>query len=79
MTNTVLEVYEYLDSIAPFDLQESYDNAGLLVGDVEAVVTGVLMCLDSTEKIIDEAIQKGCNLVIAHHPIIFSGLKQLIG
>ena len=79
MTNTVLEVYEYLDSIAPFELQESYDNAGLLVGDVEAVVTGVLICLDSTEAIIDEAIQKGCNLVIAHHPIIFSGLKQLIG
>ena len=79
MTNTVLEVYEYLDSIAPFELQESYDNAGLLVGDVEAVVTGVLICLDSTEVIIDEAIQKGCNLVIAHHPIIFSGLKQLIG
>ena len=73
MTNTVLEVYEYLDSIAPFELQESYDNAGLLVGDVEAVVTGVLICLDSTEAIIDEAIQKGCNLVIAHHPIIFSG------
>ena len=53
MTNTVLEVYEYLDNIAPFELQESYDNAGLLVGDVEAVVTGVLICLDSTEAIID--------------------------
>jgi len=79
MSNTVLDVYEYLDNIAPFDLQESYDNAGLLVGDAEAIVTGVLLCLDSTESIIDEAIDKGCNLVIAHHPIIFSGLKQLVG
>ncbi len=79
MTNTVIEVYEYLDSIAPFELQESYDNAGLLVGDADAVVTGVLLCLDSTEAIIDEAIEKGCNLVIAHHPIVFNGLKRFVG
>lgn len=79
MTNTIIEVYEYLDSIAPFELQESYDNAGLLVGNADDVVTGVMLCLDSTEAIVDEAIEKGCNLIIAHHPIIFSGLKRLVG
>ena len=79
MTYTVIEIYDYLDSIAPFELQESYDNAGLIVGDAEAVVTGVLHCLDSTEAIIDEAIDKNCNLIIAHHPIVFKGLKQFVG
>ncbi len=79
MKNTVIEVYEYLDSIAPFELQESYDNAGLIVGDATAEVTGVMLCLDSTEAIIDEAIEKGCNLIIAHHPIVFKGLKQFVG
>ena len=79
MTNTVIEVYEYLDSIAPFELQESYDNAGLIVGDAQAEVTGVMLCLDSTEAILDEAIEKGCNLIIAHHPIVFRGLKQFVG
>lgn len=77
--STVREVYNYLDSIAPFGLQEAYDNAGILVGDPSMEITGVLMCLDSTEAIIQEAIDKGCNLVIAHHPIIFSGLKRLTG
>lgn len=79
MTHTIIEVYDYLDSIAPFELQESYDNAGLIVGDATAEVTGVMLCLDSTEAIIEEAIQKGCNLVIAHHPIVFNGLKQFVG
>ena len=77
--STVRDVYNFLDSIAPFGLQESYDNAGILVGDPNMEITGVLMCLDSTEAIMDEAIDKGCNLVIAHHPIIFSGLKRLTG
>lgn len=76
---TVRDIYEYLDSIAPFDLQESYDNAGILVGDPSMAVEGVLLCLDSTEAIIQEAIDRNCNVVIAHHPIIFSGMKQLIG
>jgi len=76
---TVQDVYDYLDTIAPFGLQESYDNAGILIGDPSTEVKGVLMCLDSTEAIITEAIDKGCNLVIAHHPIIFSGLKRLTG
>lgn len=75
----VIDLYHFLDGIAPFELQEDYDNAGIIVGDPEMEVTGVMMCLDSTEAIIDEAIQRNCNVIIAHHPIIFSGLKQLVG
>ena len=76
---TVREVASYLESLAPLDLQESYDNAGLLVGDESMEVSGVLLCLDCTEEIIDEALKHHCNLVIAHHPLIFSGLKKLNG
>ena len=75
----IKEVIEYLEGIAPPHLQESYDNSGLIVGDEDKMVTGVLCCLDSTEAIVDEAIQKKCNLIIAHHPIIFTGLKRLNG
>jgi len=70
------EVINYLEAIAPPNLQEDYDNSGLLVGNKDKKVNGILICLDSTEQIIDEAIEKGCNLVIAHHPIVFSGLKK---
>ena len=75
----IKELTDYLEQIAPLSLQESYDNAGLLVGDPSTEITGVLLCLDSTEEVIAEAVQTGCNLVIAHHPIIFSGLKKLNG
>ena len=71
------ELTAYLESIAPPSLQESYDNAGLILGDPETEVQGILVCLDSTEDIITEAIAKQCNVVIAHHPIIFRGLKQI--
>jgi dinuclear metal center YbgI/SA1388 family protein len=69
----------YLESIASPHLQESYDNSGLLVGDPEQEVTEALCCLDVTENIIAEALEKNCQLVIAHHPIIFSGLRSLTG
>ena len=72
-------VLTYLETIAPLSLQESYDNAGLIVGDRTTEVTGVLFCLDSTESVLEEAKAKGCNLVIAHHPIIFRGLTSLEG
>ena len=68
-----------LESLAPLPYQESYDNSGLITGSPDMKITGALICLDSTEGIIEEAIQNGCNLVIAHHPIIFSGLKKLNG
>ena len=75
----IKDIIGYLEGIAPSAYQESYDNAGLITGNPQMDVTGVLITLDSTEAIIDEAIVKQCNLVIAHHPIIFKGLKQLIG
>lgn len=68
-----------LEKFAPLSYQESYDNCGLLTGHKELEVTGALLCLDCTEAIIEEAIQKKCNLIIAHHPIIFSGLKKING
>lgn len=75
----IKDILSTLESIAPPHLQESYDNAGLIVGDPEAAVTGVLFCLDSTEAVVNEAVEKGCNLVVAHHPIVFRGLKRLNG
>lgn len=73
------EITNELERFAPLDYQESYDNSGLLVGDPETEITGALLCLDSTEDIIEEAINKKCNLIIAHHPIVFSGIKKLNG
>jgi len=70
------EITSYLESIAPLSLQENYDNAGLLIGDEEMEITGALCTLDSTEEVIEEAITNGCNLVVAHHPIIFGGIKK---
>ena len=75
----VRDITNYLESIAPLSLQENYDNAGLITGNSNMKVTGVLCTLDSTEEIIDEAIDRNCNLVVAHHPIVFSGLKKLNG
>lgn len=72
-------IIEALERWAPPSLQETYDNSGLIIGHGDMTVTGALICLDSTEQIIDEAIANQCNLVIAHHPIIFSGLKKLNG
>jgi len=73
------EITSYLNSEIPLSLQESYDNCGLLVGNANSEVTGVLICLDITEEVIDEAIEKKCNLIISHHPLIFSGIKSLTG
>lgn len=75
----ILEVIKHLETFAPPVLQESYDNSGLLAGDGDWECTGILVTLDSTEEVIIEAIEKGCNLVVAHHPIIFGGLKKLNG
>ena len=75
----IKNVIDILEELAPPSLQESYDNAGLIVGNDNTDLTGVLICLDSIEAVIDEAIEKKCNLVVAHHPIVFSGLKRLNG
>ncbi len=66
-----------LERFAPLPLQESWDNAGLQVGLTETEVSGALLCLDVTEKIVDEAIQKDCNLIVSHHPLLFRGLKTI--
>ena len=72
----VKTITHFLESLAPLSYQEDYDNSGLIVGDPEMNITGALISLDCTEEIIDEAISKGCNLVISHHPIVFKGLKK---
>jgi dinuclear metal center YbgI/SA1388 family protein len=76
---TVGQLAAFLEEIAPLHLQESYDNAGLLTGDPSAQVRGVLTALDMLEPVLDEAIALDCNVVVAHHPIIFRGLKRLTG
>ncbi len=75
----VKEVTDFLESLAPRTYQESYDNSGLLTGTPQQEVTGILVTLDCTEDVVEEAINSGCNLIIAHHPIIFKGLKKLTG
>ena len=73
----IKEVLFALERFAPLPLQEDYDNAGLQVGLTEAEASGALLCLDVTEAVIDEAVSLGCNLVVAHHPLLFRGLKCL--
>lgn len=73
----IKEVLNALEHFAPLPLQASYDNAGLQVGLTAAEVSGVLLCLDVTESIVEEAISLGCNLIVSHHPLIFGKLTQI--
>jgi dinuclear metal center YbgI/SA1388 family protein len=75
----IMEVIQALEQTAPPAYQEGYDNAGLLTGNNNWNCTGILCTLDATEKVVLEAKEKGCNLVVTHHPIIFSGLKKITG
>ncbi len=75
----ISELIRFLNNIAPLQYQEEYDNAGLIVGMPEREISGVLICLDAIEAVIDEAIHLQCNVVLAHHPIIFRGIKKLNG
>ncbi|MBI2283737.1 MAG: Nif3-like dinuclear metal center hexameric protein [Bacteroidetes bacterium] len=75
----IIDIIRQLEKKAPLSLQESYDNAGLLTGSSDWECKGVLCTLDATEAVILEARERGCNLVVAHHPIIFGGLKKLNG
>jgi dinuclear metal center YbgI/SA1388 family protein len=68
-----------LEESVPLDLQESYDNAGLILGDPDMDIRGALISIDTTENIIEEAIEQGCNLVLSHHPVIFKGIKKITG
>ncbi|MDD3079028.1 MAG: Nif3-like dinuclear metal center hexameric protein [Paludibacter sp.] len=75
----VSEITTIIEDFAPLSLQENYDNAGLLTGSSDMEVSGVLITIDVTEEVVEEAIQKGCNLIVSHHPVIFEGLKKLNG
>lgn len=73
------EILVELEKFAPLQYQEDYDNSGLLTGSRSLELTGVLLTLDCTEEVVDEAIAADCNLIIAHHPILFSGIRKLTG
>jgi len=75
----VSEITSYLESVAPLSLQESYDNSGLQVGPFDLDVSGILISLDVTEEVIEDALKKECNMIVAHHPLIFEGLKRISG
>jgi dinuclear metal center YbgI/SA1388 family protein len=75
----VKDITNYLEEIAPISLQEGYDNSGLIVGNPDAEIQQILICLDSIEAVVDEAIQKRCQMILAHHPIVFKGLKKFNG
>lgn len=76
---TVRDIAKVIEHYAPKALQEDYDNAGLQVGNPDMEISGVLLCLDVTEEILQEAIERSCNLIVSHHPLIFRGLKSLTG
>lgn len=76
---TIGDIAAAIEEFAPLALQESYDNAGLQVGDPHTEAKAALLCIDVTEEIIDEAIERGANMVVSHHPLIFRGLKRLTG
>lgn len=75
----ISEVICALEQFAPLPLQESFDNAGLQVGLTDAEVSGALLCLDVTEAVVDEAMAKGCNLIVSHHPLLFHKLSRIAG
>src|ERR1700757_1558094 len=75
----IQEIILYLETIAPLRLQENYDNAGLITGNDLWECSGIITALDATEAVVLEAIEKKCNLIVAHHPIVFGGLKKITG
>src|SRR6218665_2197831 len=75
----IKEIISVLEEMAPLAYAEDFDNVGLLVGNPETISTGILVCHDALENVVDEAIAKNCNLIVCFHPIIFSGLKKITG
>lgn len=74
---TVKDIYDYIDSFAPFNTAEEYDNVGILVGSPQQKVSRAVVTLDITTEVVEEAISVGAELVISHHPIIFNPLKRI--
>ena len=68
---TIREIKQVLEHYAPLELQEEYDNSGLLIGNPEMEISKVLVAVDITEEVLEEALHNDCNLVISHHPLIF--------
>ncbi len=75
---TVAQIYDFINEFAPFETQLAFDNSGLLVGNPAAAVTGVHFALDLTNRVIDEALEQGASLIVTHHPMMFSPIKQLV-
>ena len=75
---TVYDIYSFIEDLAPYRLQEGYDNSGLNVGEMSAEVRSVLVALDCTAEVAREACQRDFDLVLTHHPVIFRGLKTLV-
>ncbi len=73
------ELINIIESVAPLSIQEEWDNSGLQIGNWEIEVSSVLLCTDISEPIVEEAIEKGCQLIISHHPLLFRGLKTIQG
>lgn len=76
---TVFDIIKSIETFAPLALQDGFDNSGLQIGNIFSEIKGVLLCLDVTENVMDEAIEHDCNLIISHHPLLFNPLKKLIG
>ncbi len=75
----IRHIIQAIEAIAPPSYQESYDNTGIQVGDPDGETTGILISLDVTEAVLDEAIRRGCNMIVSHHPLIFYGIKKITG
>lgn len=75
----IKEIYEFLDSVAPYNTQCEWDNSGFMCGDMNKDVISVMLCLDCTDDVINQAVANGCNLIICHHPLIFSPVKKICG
>ena len=75
----IKEIYAFLDSIAPYSTQCSWDNSGFMCGDMNNDVSAVMLCLDCTNDVIEKATDNGCNVIICHHPLIFAPVKRVYG
>ena len=73
----VLDIYNFIDKIAPFESQMDFDNSGLLIGNFNQKINKILLCLDITREVIDEAIKLNINLIISHHPVIFKSIRRI--
>lgn len=73
------EVIEILENLTPTAYAEDFDNVGLLVGDTNQTIKGIMVCHDAIEEVVDEAVENNCNLIVCFHPIIFSGMKKITG